>query len=98
MITETSRESYKEILEDLGDRQLAVFQTLRQIQPANNLMISQACNVPLSSVCGRMNELRNDLKLVTFSHKDKCPITNKNTNYWKIVNHPQHLNKENSLY
>ena len=84
-VRKTSILAYAEKLETIGEQQLEVYKTLRKIQPANNLMISIESGIPLSSVCGRMFELRNKLKVVTFSHKAVCPVTKKNTNFWKLV-------------
>ena len=86
MVTETSLESFKEIKKDIGRRQKMVYNVLKDLGPANNLMISKKSGIPLQSVCGRMNELRNKLKLVTFSHIGKCPYTKRSTQYWKCIN------------
>ena len=86
VIANTSIESYKEILTNISKRQKEVYQVLLSLKCANNLMISKKSGIPLQSVCGRMNELRNKLKLVTFSHIGKCPYTLRSTQYWKCIN------------
>jgi Mn-dependent DtxR family transcriptional regulator len=85
MITNTSLEAFDEIIPELGERRLQVYKALKKLQLANNKMISKYLSIPLSSVCGRMNELRNKSKLVTFAHKGACPYTKKTTNFYKII-------------
>lgn len=85
MVADTSHQAYIDILPELGERQLQVYAALFSLKVANNKMLSEHLNIPLSSVCGRMNELRNKAKLVTFSHKDICPYTKKNTNFYTLI-------------
>lgn len=85
MIADTSMESYMGIVSELGERQLQIYSALFSLKVANNKMISEHLGIPLSSVCGRMNELRNKSKLVTFSHKESCPFTKKSTNFYTLI-------------
>ena len=85
MIAQTSIEAYKELLPELSERQLRTLTALRRIGPANNTMIAKYTGLPINQVTGRVYELRFDKKLVGFSHSDKCPITGKRTNYWKVL-------------
>jgi len=84
-VTETSLKAYKSISKELKGRQLAVYNAIKEIEPCNNLMIAKHLNLPINSICGRVNELRNKLKLVGYSHTADCPITGKSTMFWKVV-------------
>jgi len=81
----TSLEAFNEIKKDLGKRQLEIYLCLRKIEPANNLMISKKSGIPLQSVCGRINELRNKLKLVGYVYTAKCPFTGRSSMFWRCV-------------
>jgi len=54
----TSLLAYAEALENLSRTQVQVFKTLKQIEPANNQMISRELNWPINSVTPRIKELR----------------------------------------
>jgi predicted transcriptional regulator len=84
MIQETSLTAFKEIIEELGDRQLQVLNAIKQIQPCTNSMIANYLMLPINTITPRCLELRNK-KLVTYSHTDKCPITSRNALYWKTT-------------
>ena len=84
MVTETSLLAYGEVLENLGERQAMVYNTIKNLKEANNLMISKHLNLPINSITPRVVELR-ALKLVGVAKEDKCPITNRKTIFWKIV-------------
>lgn len=93
MIQDTSRQSFKEIKnekDELGKRSNQVYQTLVDLGEANNTMIKKeleqkGINLPISSITSRINELRNQLKMVGFVKKDICPYTKKLTMFWKRV-------------
>jgi len=84
MITETSKEAYQGILPEIGIKQKLVLDCFKTLNMANNKMVSMYLKLPINSVTGRTNELR-DMKLLTFSHEAPCPWTNKNTQYWKVT-------------
>ncbi len=84
-VTDTSLEAFKEVKEHLGERQAVVYHCLKEIQPATNLMISKKLSIPINSITPRMNELRNQLRLVGFAYKAKCPISGRSAFFWKCV-------------
>ncbi len=85
MIAETSLEAFRGIIPELGDREFEVYTALKSLKVANNQQIHKHTGIPLSSVCGRMNKLRTQYKLVTFSHKGACPYTKKSTNFYTLI-------------
>jgi DNA-binding MarR family transcriptional regulator len=84
MIAETSKQAYEFIQPELGERQYQVLKAIRQIQPCTNTMIARYLRVTINSITPRTFELRN-MKLVTYSHSDKCPVTNRQANFWKTT-------------
>lgn len=80
----TSLMAFAEVLENLGERQLQVLKALNEIEPANNLMISNYLNLPINSICPRVKELRGK-RLVIKSHIEKCPITSRATIFWRRI-------------
>ena len=84
-LTETSLEAYEGLKPKLETRQKQVYDCLSLIEPSNNLMISKRTGLPINVVAGRMNELRNKLKIVGFVFKAICPITGKKTMFFRTV-------------
>jgi DNA-binding MarR family transcriptional regulator len=84
MNAETSKQAYEFIQPELGERQYQVLKAIRQIQPCTNTEISRYLQIPINQITGRCVELRNK-KLVTYSHSDKCPVTNRQANFWKTT-------------
>lgn len=84
MIQETSLEAYESIKDTLGKRQQQVYDCLKEIQPATNLMISKKLGLPINSVTPRVQELRN-MKKVGVSSVKKDLNTKRTSIYWKIV-------------
>lgn len=82
MIQETSLQAYEEIKEELGQRQKLVLNAIRELESANNRIISQYLRLPINSVTPRVKELR-EMKLVGVDRVDVDPVTQKNTIYWK---------------
>ena len=76
--------AYEEISETLGERQLQVFNALRQLREADNLTLSKHLNLPINCITGRIFELRK-LKLVGVSKQDLSPITHRKVIFWKCV-------------
>lgn len=83
MVTSTSIMAFKEL--DLNKKQSLVYQSLKRLGVANNLMVSKDSGININCVCGRMYELRNKLKKVTFVKKDICPYTKKITQFWRVL-------------
>ena len=84
MVTETSLLAFEDIKKDLGRRQKLVYDCLKIIQPATNLMISQYLKLPINSITPRVKELRN-LKLVGVAFQDRDLNTGRPSIYWRIV-------------
>ena len=84
MVEETSLRAYIEIKDDLGRRQKQVYDCLRQIQPATNLMISKKLNLPINSITPRTKELRNK-RMVGVAFVDNDLNTGRHAIYWKVV-------------
>lgn len=74
----TSLLAFAEVLENLGERQVQVLKAIDQIEPCNNLMISEHLNLPINSVTPRVYELKN-MGLVKEFKVDKCPYTGRTT-------------------
>ena len=89
MIANTSLMAYDMILEDLGDRQLQVFNGFKKLEYATNAMVAKEINLPINCVTGRCLELRKKF-LIERSHISKCPVTKNTAQYWKLNN----LNKQ----
>ena len=84
MIQQTSLEAFKEVRQNLGERQKQVYECLKLIQPATNFMISRNLNIPINSVTPRVKELR-DKKLVGVDFVDADLFTGRKAIYWKCV-------------
>ena len=90
MIQETSLQAYKEILPEMGERQLIVLNALRELCNANLDATDQEIRVYLRKadpnyVRPRRNELVNKFKLVGFSQKRPCKVTGKTSLAWKVL-------------
>lgn len=83
-VQETSREAWREIQENLPERQRQVLETLRRIQPAANYDVAQASGFPPNVVTPRMLELRT-AGLVIESHRERHPDTGRKAIYWKVA-------------
>jgi len=84
MIQETSIESYANLLESLGSRQLVVLTAISRIEPCNNTQIAKFLNLPINCITGRVNELRKK-RLVKLSKVDECPITSRKSMFWERI-------------
>ena len=84
-ISETSLEAFKKIRAKLPESRKAVYETLKQLGCATNMMIADKLGWSINRVTGRINELRNREKLVGYSHTAKCPITSGNAMWWRCV-------------
>lgn len=82
----TSLLAFQEIIPTLENRELEVFKAIRQLQPCNNLMISEFLHLPVNCITGRVFSLRK-YNLVIYYKKDICPYTKKLTYFWKIPNY-----------
>ena len=84
MIQDTSLFAYNEVLKNLGERQLLVYNALKNLGEADNLSIAKYLNLPINTITPRIFELR-DKKMVGVSKKDISPITKRKVIFWKIV-------------
>ena len=84
-VTKTSLGAYEDLKPEIETRQKQVYNCLRLTEPSNNLMISKKVGLTINVVVGRMNELRNKLKIVGFVFKEICPITGKKTMFFETV-------------
>lgn len=80
---QTSLSAWDSIQNTIGQRQLQVYQALKEMGEATNLMISNRTNIPINVVTPRINELRKR-GLVVESYRDKCPITHRQAIFWKV--------------
>lgn len=83
-VQQTSLDAFKIVREDLGSRQEEVYLFLTRFGPANNNMIAQSLKMPINSITPRVKELR-EKKLVGVDHEEPCPITGRNTIFWRVV-------------
>jgi Mn-dependent DtxR family transcriptional regulator len=83
MIQGTSLLAYTGILEELGERQFDVYRVLAIKGALNNTQIAKELNLPINSITGRVYELRM-MGVVIQDRKDQCPITKKQTIFWKV--------------
>jgi len=70
-------------LRDISGRQRAVFEILRETQPACNMDISANLHLPINQITPRTNELV-EMGLVKLAHKAPNPITSKTVIYWGL--------------
>jgi len=81
-IQQTSLQAY-DALDNLGERQKSVFQTISSFRECTNAMIAYRLGVPINCITPRTNELVK-LDMVVKSYIDNCPITKHRAIYWKI--------------
>ena len=79
----TSILAYCDILENLGERQIEVYRAILDLKSCNSTMISKHLDLKISSVTGRVHELR-QYGIVMQEKKDLCPYTKKLTIFWKV--------------
>lgn len=84
MIQQTSLLAYEEVKIDLGDRQLLVYNKLKELEYANNLILSRFLDLPINSITPRVLELRKK-GLVVADGVRKCPITKRASIFWRVV-------------
>ena len=83
MIAETSMLAFEQIQEDLGNRQLQVFNGFKKLEFSTNAMVAKEINLPINCVTGRCLELRKK-SLLERSHISTCPITRGRAQFWKL--------------
>jgi predicted transcriptional regulator len=87
MATESQRESYAALLGDkLGERQLAVFYTIRDYRYGMTLFeIAEKMNLPINQVSGRVSELQKLGFVQDSGGKRINPKTGKKGTVWTIT-------------
>ena len=82
-VRSTSREAYYS-LNNLGERQLAVFTVLKETS-ASNTELSHKLNLPINSITPRVKELR-EMGLVEDKGVKVCPYTHRKVHVWGLKN------------
>ena len=86
MATESQLESYTLIGSKLGDRQLAVFHTIRKQRGGMTLFeISEAMQIPINQVSGRVTELQRRGYVQNSGVTRLNPKTGKKGTVWTIT-------------
>lgn len=87
MVKDTSWQAYQEILRG----GVAVKQAEKVLQVINyfpegvtRAQLAQCMNMPINSVCGRVNELLK-AEVIYVSGTDKCPVTGRTVEMLKVV-------------
>ena len=83
MITETSLESFRQIV-DLGDRQRVVYNTIKMYPGESNRTLGIILNKPINTITPRVKELR-VLGLVKEDDKKYDKVTNRWVMTWRAV-------------
>lgn len=83
-VRETSLQSWREVQFELGDRQLKVFQEIRDKKYITNAMLSRNIGLPINSITPRTNELVKK-GLVREGYRDRCPVTGRVSIFWEVA-------------
>lgn len=83
MIQQTSIRAFREISEEINDRQAKVYNTIALMPKINNTEIAKYLKKPINTITPRVHELRKK-GLIKQAGTKKCPITNKTTMAWEI--------------
>ena len=83
MMQQTSISAYHDIKETLGERQIAVYECLKDLESANNNIIARKLKLPINRITPRVHELR-ERGLVVKDCIRPCPITKKLTWFWRL--------------
>ena len=84
-VKQTSIDALESIRPELNKRRQLVLNALRTLETANNKLIAHQLGLGVNQVTGRINELRNQMKFVQYSHNAICPFTGKDTMWWKLT-------------
>ena len=83
---DTSKESLKELKNNkIEGRRLEVYNCIKILGECSNSQIARELRLSINKITGRVNELRNNFKVVGFAKKDLCPVTNRLVLFWKVV-------------
>ena len=84
MIQQTSLTAYDEVKTKLGEKQLQVYEVLKNLESANNMILAKKLGWEINRVTPRVLELR-EIGLVVQDCMRMCPITKRMTIFWRIV-------------
>ena len=83
---DTTHEALKEIRNgNIEGRRLEVYNTIKKLGECSNSMIARELRLSINRVTGRVNELRNNFKVVGYAKKDICSVTDRMVLFWKVV-------------
>jgi len=82
-IRATSLATFADILGQLSQREIQVFQAIKQLRTCNNLMISKEVHLPINCVTGRTNSLKK-YGLIRVLKRDICPFIGRLTDFYRI--------------
>lgn len=85
-VRDTSLHAYRtEILPELGERQLAVYEFLLREGPSTTREIAKWFGCDACSITGRIDELRKAKLLTTEEKKRKCGVTGRTAYAWDVI-------------
>lgn len=96
MISNTSLMAFDMIQNDLGNRQLQVYEGFKKLEYSTSAMVAKEINLPINCVTGRCLELRKK-GLIERSHISRCAITKNTAQYWKLKLLHNNLNKTGGI-
>lgn len=83
---ETSQEALNELRNNnISGRRLQIYNTIKYLGECSNSQIARELRLSINKVTGRVNELRNNFKVVGYAKKDLCPVTSRMVMFWKVV-------------
>lgn len=95
MVTETSIMAWRDVQEELGDRHQLVLDCYKTLnKPLNARMVKEFLGIPINQITPRILELREMRKCLTYSHTAECPITKRQTEFWKLTLKGEALGKK----
>lgn len=83
MVTETSKEIYRKIQEDLGAQELQVFNAFKINGHMTNRMASSFTGLPINCITARVHKLR-EKGLLESKRTGECLMTKHNATYWGV--------------
>ena len=83
MIQQTSLQAYSEVKPTLGEKQLIVYNMLKDLGAANNMILALKLGWSINRITPRILELRK-LGLVDYDSLRTCPITKRSTIFWRV--------------
>lgn len=81
-VQQTSLEAYSSIEHKLGDKQLVVYNMLKNLECANNMILAKKLGWDINRITPRVLELRK-IGVVVPDCIRLCPITKRMTWFWR---------------